>query len=304
VSASKLDKGEPVLGFLGPTSTQSTAFGQPTEGALNDPTASGELGFAGNRTTFKEGFVATATMFDMSHIAFLLDKLVNIGKIIAFVQAQMLFDVLGVRAWHHHRKDDFIAQPFVMNIRASKINAQWRTAAIDQNVDFAAAFATVDRAFAGGTSAQRGWTRFAVDSLPRPVDTPSVLIELDQLPHQTRKAPIPLPLLKTLMKGRATHAKPVSMHSLPLAARPQHIPYPVHAPSIFGSLAARPLVFSFRRQYPLQSTPQWTRYVKIIDILWLLCMILAQDVSVLVVVWLLQSERDTSLFLTSFAIYG
>lgn len=233
-----MDKGEPVLRFLGSTSTQGAAFSQPSEGALNNPTAGRELGFTRNRAAFKQGFVATTTMFDMGHIAFLLDKVVDISKIIAFVQAQVLCDALRVRARHDNRKDDLIDQPLVMNVRAGNIGRQRRTTAIDQNMDFAAAFATVNRTFAGVCAAQRRRTRRAVDSLPSPVDTPSLPLEFDKRPHQTLKHPHALPFLKSLMNRGAASAKPIAVYGLPLATCPQHIPYPIDDPPIFGSLAA------------------------------------------------------------------
>src|SRR5204862_4363793 len=101
------------------------------------------LSFAGNGTLFDKGFIATTAMFDMGNIAFLFDKLVHIGKVVALVQTQVLFKAGWVRTRHDNREDHFINQPFVMGVGSCKVNCQWRAPSIDQNMDFTDSFTAV-----------------------------------------------------------------------------------------------------------------------------------------------------------------
>src|SRR5258708_32673207 len=120
----------------------------------------------------------------------------------------------------------------------------------------------------------------------------------DQYTNQALKNATGSPFLKSVMDRRAALPKPLLFHGFPLAACPLHIPNPVDNPLVVRSFASWPYVFRFLRQYPPQSSPQRSWHLKIIDILRFFAMILAQGVSVLIVVWLLQSERDTSSFST------
>jgi len=304
MSAGELDKGEPILRFLGPASTQAAPFGKPAEGAFDDPAASRELSFTWNWTAFKERFIAPTAMFDMGHIAFLLNKVMDIGKVITFIQTQMLLNFSRVRSRHNDRHDHLINQPFVMDVCTRHIHGQGCASAIDQDMEFATPLAAVNWTLARVDTAQRSRARLAVDGLPPPLNASPLLVERDKFTHQALKHTALLPFLKALMKGAAAHAKPFPMHRFPLATRPQHVPNPIDDPSIFRSFAPWPGACPFGRQYPSQSSPQRARHLKIVDILCLLGMILAQDVSVLIGVWLLQSERDISSFATLSSIYG
>src|SRR5215467_5453912 len=300
MGTSKLNESQPIFRFLRPARAQTTTFGQPTEGSLHHPTTSGELRFARDGTLLDNGFIATTSVFDMSHIAFLLNKLMDIRKVITFIKTHVLFNAGWVRPRRNNGNDNFINQPFIMLISPCHIDRQRRTAFIDQNMNFATAFGSIHRAFACRFTSQRRWTRLTVNSLPSPGDSSPLVIEFRQLAHQLVKNTAVLPFLEALMDGGATHPEPVSMHRLPLTTRPQHIPYPIDHSPIIGSFASRPCALWLFRQVPSQASPQGPWHSKIIDILWLLGMILVQDVSVLIAVWLLQSERDTSPFSTSF----
>jgi hypothetical protein len=301
---SKLNERQPVFGFLTPTDAQATTFRQPTEGTLNDPTPGRELGFAWHGAVLKDRFTAATAMFNVRHIAFLFDKLMDIRKVIAFIKTHMLLDLYGIRSRHNNRDNHFIDQPLVMGVRARNIDSQGSAAPIHENVDFTASLAAVHRTFAGIFASQRRWTRFAIDGLPRPLDTSALVIKLRELPHQTLKYATVLPFLKTVMDRRTTHAKPVLVDCFPLATCPQHIPDPIHHSSVIRSFSPWSFVFWLLWQEPSQPPPQRAWHSKIIDILWLLGMILVQDVSVLIGVSRLQSERDTSSFSTLSPIYG
>lgn len=299
-----MNEGQPVFGFLTPADAQTTAFGKPTEGALHDPAAGRELRFTRDGALLKDRFTTPPTMFDMSNITFLLDKLMDIRKIIAFIKTHVLFDCLRLRTWDDNRDDDFIDQPFVMDIGSSNVGGQGCATSIHQKMNFAAALGSVYRTFTRIIAAQWGWTRFAINGLPGPLDTSLSFVKLRKFTHQTLKNAALLPFLKTVMDRRTTYPEPVPMYRFPLTTCPQHIPYPVYYATIVGAFSPWPLALWLFRQYPLQPSPQRSWYLKIIDILWFFAMILVQDVSVLIAVWRLQSKRDTSSFSILSSIYG
>jgi hypothetical protein len=105
------------------------------------------------------------------------------------------------------------------------------------------------------------------------------------------------------MDSCAAHAKPFSFHRFPLATCALYIPDPVDNFPVVRPFAAWSFLFRLLRQQPSQLSPQWTWHLKIFDIFRLFVMILTQGVSGLIVVGLLQSERDTSSFSTPFSIY-
>ena len=191
-----------------------------------------------------------------------------------------------------------------MRVCACNVHGQWSAASIDQNMNFAPSLTTVYWTLTRVFATQGGRTRFAVDGLPCPLDASTLLIKVREFLHQALKDAALSPFLKTVMDRRATHPKPILMHRFPLATCPQHIPDPVHYPAVIRAFASWSFALHFLRQMPSQPSPQRAWYSKIIDILWFFGMILVQDVSVLIGVWLLQSERDTSSFSTLFPIYG
>ncbi len=181
-----MDKGQPVFRFLAPTDTQATTFSQPTEGALNDPAPGRELGFTGARTVLKDRFTPTTAMFNVGHIPFLLDKLEDIGAVIALVKTPMLLDGIRVRAWHNNRDDHLIDQPLVMRVRAGNVDRQRSATPIDQNMNFTAALAAVYRTLACVFATQRGWTGFAIDFFFNPfvnlrIETCSLLSRAEKI---------------------------------------------------------------------------------------------------------------------------
>jgi hypothetical protein len=105
VSASELNKRQPIVDFLAPTNTQTEALGKPTQSAFDDPPTSRKTRFTGNRTLLKLGFAAFALVSDMHNVACLFHKLMNINKIIAFISTGMLF---GVRAFDNDRDNEII----------------------------------------------------------------------------------------------------------------------------------------------------------------------------------------------------
>src|SRR5215218_6122689 len=145
MGAGELNECQPVFRFLRPTGANRAAFSQPPESTFDDPTASRELRFAGNGTLLDKRFIAPTPMFDMRNIAFLFDKLMHIGEVVATVQTQVLVKVLWVRTRHDNRENDFIDQPFVMGIGPRNVDCQWCATCIDQHMNFTTAFTTVYR---------------------------------------------------------------------------------------------------------------------------------------------------------------
>src|SRR5262249_10254202 len=143
----ELNESQPIAWFLGPAGAKAATLCQPTQRALHHPPTSRKLGFTRDRTVFNNGFVATTAMFDMGHIAFLLDKLMDIRKVIAFVKTHMLLNVGWVRPRGNNGNDDLIDQPFIMLISSRNVHRQGGTALIDQNMNFATTFGSIDGAF-------------------------------------------------------------------------------------------------------------------------------------------------------------
>jgi hypothetical protein len=301
MSASELDKGKPIVGFLAPTNAKAATFSEPSESALDHPSSSGKAGLAGDGTSFNERFISFAPMLDVSDITFLLDKVMNIGKVIASVSTQML---LGVGTRHDNRDNQVICRPLVVDVGASDKDCQRRTTSVYQNMNLTATFATIYRAFTRSVPAQWSGAGFGIQRLPLPFDMPLAMVELHHLLHDGGEYPSVLPVLKALMQGRAAHPEPVSMDCLPLATCPQNVPNPIQNRSVICSLApCFSRLIHLGDQFP-DSPPQRSWYVKVIDILRFCVTILGQGVSVLMLSWLTLSERDTPSFSSPSSIYG
>jgi hypothetical protein len=301
MSASELDKGKPIVGFLTPTNPKAATFSEPTESALNHPSSSGKASLAGDGTIFNEGFISFAPMLDVSDITFLLYKVMNIGKVIASVSAQML---LGVGTRHDNRDNQIIRRPLVMDVGTRYKDCQRRATSVHQNMNLTAPFATVYRAFARSFPSQWSGACFGIQRLPLPFDMPLAMVELHHLPHDSGKHLALLPLLKAVMQGCAANTEPISMDCLPLATCPQNIPNPIQNGSVIRSLSpCFSRLIHLWDQFP-DPSPHRSWHAKVIDILRFCVTILIQGVSVLMLSWLTLSERDTPSFSTMFPIYG
>jgi hypothetical protein len=285
VSTGKLDEAKPIVSLLTPANPEATTFGEPTESALHNPTTGGELGFARDGASFNHGFTALTPVLDMDDVVFSFDKLMNVGVIVAFVHANMLFNLTPIRSRNDHGNDQFIRQPFVMDIRSGNVNGQRRSPLVNQQVQFAPALAAVDWAFSGRFSAKRCWAAFAIQRLKQPSNILSSRIETRHQRHQLEKQSAALPVLKPLMQHAATHAKPIPMHCFPLAACPQHIPNPIHDRPVICWRSAAPGSRFRLRQQPPKTTPQRTWDTEVIDIFRFLGMLVVHGVFALIGVW-------------------
>ena len=143
MSAGELQEGKPVGRFLAPASADASAFGEPTESALNDPAAGGVLGFAGDRTEIDFGFATTPAVLDMGDIVFELEEVPDIGVVIAAVKTEMLFGSGWLGTVNHHGKDEVLQGALIVTIGCRDIDRQGCPAAVNQKVNLAAALATV-----------------------------------------------------------------------------------------------------------------------------------------------------------------
>jgi len=301
MSAGELDQSTPVFDLLAPAGAKAASFDQPAEGALNNPAAGRETNFTRNETFFDKWLTAFTLVLDMDDITSLLDKAMNIWKIVTSVYAQML---LGRGARDNNRDNQVIRRPFVMAISASHQDRQGCTPLVYQYMDFTASFAAIHGIFARISSSQRRRTRFAVDSLPLPFDMTLASIEPHHLLHDRREQSAALLFLKAVMQGAATHPKPVFMHRLPLTACPQHIPHTVQHSLVVSSLTPwLSVLVDLRKHFP-NAMPQRSRYSKIIHIPGFCCSILVQGVFARLSFSPTQSERNTPSFSTPILIYG
>src|ERR1044071_1548474 len=109
-----MNKSEPVLGFLAPTSCDTSPFCQPSKGPLHNPTTSGEPFLTRDRT-IGFWFISPSLMFNMLKVALGLNDFMHILKVIASVRTKMLFTVGSLSDDMH---DQVIHRPLVMFIGA------------------------------------------------------------------------------------------------------------------------------------------------------------------------------------------
>jgi hypothetical protein len=70
--------------------TVGPTFGQPAQGSFHHPVAGWELGLAWDRALLYFRFISQSPRLDVRDVAVLADKLMDIIKMIAFIQAGML----------------------------------------------------------------------------------------------------------------------------------------------------------------------------------------------------------------------
>jgi hypothetical protein len=261
MSTSELNKSQPILRFLAPSSTNAAPLGQPTESSFNHPTPCRMLLVFGNG--FRYWLTTSSAMGDMSVIVGICNNLMNILEIISLVQAQMLF---AIGTGDNNRDDEVINRPFVMLIGASDMNGQGCAAFINQDVNLGAALATVGRIASGCLAAQRRGNRFAIDGLPFPANAPFPSVEAHHRLEDFAPDVLSLPGLETLVQDTAGDTEPFPMDGLPLTACPQDVPDAVDNGSIVSTWSADPPLLRLLRQVPLDTSPQWTRNSEIIDI--------------------------------------
>jgi hypothetical protein len=143
VSAGQLNERHPVLHLFAPADSETTAFAQPTKGALNHPPASRITQLTWDRTFFNGRFVSSATVFDVRDIVFLSGSLMDIFIIITLVSAEVLLDLFRIRTINHDRNDQVISRPLVMFIGSSNVQGQRGSVFIDQQMNLAALFASI-----------------------------------------------------------------------------------------------------------------------------------------------------------------
>jgi hypothetical protein len=243
-------------------------------------------------------------MLDMRDILLLLNHFVDIVVIIALVSAQMLFDSFGIRTFDDNREDKIVRRPHIVCIGRADMNRQWRTALVNQDMDFASTLASIGWIPARFFASKRRWTRFAIDRLPGPSDTALVSIELHHFSQDGFKDTQLSPGLEALMQGTAAHAEPIPVDSLPLATCPHNVPDTIQDRSIISPRS--PWLTGFPRfwQQLLDLLPQHIRYFEVIHISRLYVSILVQDVSSLKVILTNRISNEVRPFVQLRLIYG
>ena len=261
MSASELNKGEPILRLLAPTSADATALGQPTQGALNHPAPRGMPLLLRDRLW--QSFASPPAVADVTLIVGLCHHQVNISRVIGFVQAQVL---LACGTFDHHREDKVIQRPFIMLISAAGVKGQWCAPPVNQDMHFGSTLAPVCGIRACLLLTQRSRNSFTVCGLPLPKDTPLTSIEAGHGAKELVKDALSLPGLEALMEDAAGNTEPVPMYCIPLAASPQDIPDAVDDGAVVCTWTAWPLPLRRLGQVLFDSTPQGAWDAKVVNI--------------------------------------
>jgi hypothetical protein len=264
MSARELNKGEPILRFFAPAGADTTPFGQPAERALHDPTT-GRV-FVVIWYWFWQRFASASTVANVALVVGLRHQLVDVSRIVCFVQAQVLF---ACWSGDDDRKDEVVHRPFVVLIGTADVDRQWCPSFVDQDMHLGSTFASVCWIASCSLSAQGRGDRFAVDGLPLPTDSPLARIETNQAPHNLLPDTLLLPRLESLVQYTAGDAEPLSVNGFPLATCPQHVPDAIDGSPIVGPRPARSRLLWWFGQMYFDASPQRAWNTKVIDILWL-----------------------------------
>ena len=269
---SELHKGQPIFAFLGPSGANTAPLSQPTKCPFHDPSSCWM--FLVFRNWFWQGFAATPSVSNVFLIIGFGNKMVDIVKIIPFIQTKMLF---FCRTWNHNGENKVINRPFVVLVSAGKMHGQRCASLIDQDMDLGTAFTSVSGIASRCFSAQRCRDRFAVDRLPFPTNSALPIVKANhRLQH-----PVPdtllLPGLEPFVQNTAGNAEPSSMDCFPLAASPQNVPEAVDNCPIVSPGSPWPASWRGFGQVFFDATPQRPRDTEIVDILGFLFILVFQD---------------------------
>ena len=264
MSARELNKGEPIVRLFAPAGADATLFCQPAKRALHNPTT-GRV-FMVIWYWLWQRFASASAVADVALVVGLRHQLVDVSRIVCFVQAQVLFT-----CWSgdDNREDEVVHRPFIVLIGTADIDRQWCPSFVDQDVHFGPTLASVGWITPCGLSAQRRGERFTVDGLPLPAYPPLARIETNQAPHNLFPDTLLLPRLESLVQHTAGDAEPFSVNSFPLATSPQHVPDAIDDGSVVGTRPARSRLLCWLGQMYFDAPPQWAWNMEIIDILWL-----------------------------------
>jgi hypothetical protein len=262
MSASKLHKGQPIRCFLAPTSANTASFRQPAQGALDHPAAWRMPFFI--RDWLRGWFAATTAMSNMSLIMSLSQLLVNIKRIIRFVQTQVL-----LAGWTSNDNGDneVSDRPFIMAVGSAQLHGQRCTSLINQDVNLGSLFAAVGGVAPGCLPAQWSRNSFAVHRLPFPADVPLTSVEAYHLLQQLVPDASALPALEALVQDTAGDTEPVTMDSFPLTACPEDIPDTIDNSAVVRSRPTPSACRGLLGQVLFETPPQRTWDMKEIDIL-------------------------------------
>jgi hypothetical protein len=269
MSASELNKGEPILRLLAPASADTTSLSKPAKGALNHPAPRRmPLVF---RDRLRQSLASPPAMADVALIVGLRCQLMNISRVIGFIKAQVL---LACGTFDHHREDKVIQRPFIMLISTTDVKGKRCAPPVNQDMHLGSTLAPV--CGIGACLMLTQWSRnsFTIGSLPLPSDTLVAAIEASHAAEQLVKDALSLPGLEALMEDAAGDTEPVLMYCIPLAASPQDVPDAVDDGAVVCTWTAWPLPLRRLGQVLFESTPQRAWHPKIVNILWFCAMLI------------------------------
>lgn len=239
MSTCELNESQPVLGFLAPAGADGSTPNEPTQSPFYHPSPGRVLNFTWNRTRVL-GFIPPAAVFDMRHVALLLDEQVDIPTIIRFVGTEVLG---GRRTFDQDRQDQSRDVPLVVFIGAGDMNGQGSASLVDQNVDLASEFSSISRILAGIFATQGGWTVATIHSLPDPTDMARSSVVPEHRGQDLLEDPLPAPGLESLMDDATGYTEPLPLYGLPLATGPQHKPDAIQRRTVAGTRPTRTRLF-------------------------------------------------------------
>jgi hypothetical protein len=215
---------------------------------------------------FGQWFAPSAPVGNMFLIMSLRNETMHIIVIVPFIQTEMLFF-----SWasNDNGKDKVIDRPFIVLIGASNMNRQGRATFVNQDMNLCPALAAVSGIVSSCFSTQRGWHRFAIDSLPFPANPSLPIVETNHGLQDFVPNTLLLPGLETLMQNTAGNTEPIAMDSLPLTTCPQDIPEAIDNCSILDTRTSWPAFLRRFGKMLFDPTPQGTWNAEIIDICWL-----------------------------------
>src|SRR5512141_180375 len=160
---------------------------------------------------------------NMPDVVMFLDRCVSGWIVIAFIQAQMLWFLLGrLGSIHHNRFNRFLQQFRIDDIGTCQHYRKRTTVAVGQNALFCAIFGAIGGIWPYFIASQTRLTHRTISSLPLPIHQPEFFALFHQQRPQLRKQTNFHPMLKGAMNGRVVAIDPWNVVPLTSRADPKN----------------------------------------------------------------------------------